>query len=75
MHSLAETDLTPAELAALLCVGPRIDRTAIRAYAIDGTMIEPWTTAGGASVSIPNRDRIAPVVQEFLGNADAGGAP
>jgi len=68
LQGLGRTDLAPGEIAALACVGPRIDRAAIRAFSIDGTMIEPWTTPGGASVSIPNRDLIAPVVQAFLGN-------
>jgi len=68
LQGLGRTDLTPTEIAALACVGPRIDRNAIQALSIDGTMILPWTTPGGASVSIPNRDLIAPVVQQFLGN-------
>ena len=68
LQGLGRTDLSPGEIAALACVGPRIDRTAIQALSIDGTMIQPWTTPGGASVSIPNRDLIAPVVQQFLGN-------
>ena len=68
LQGLGQTDLSPGEIAALACVGPRIDRSAIQALSIDGTMIQPWTTPGGASVSIPNRDQIAPVVQQFLGN-------
>ncbi len=69
LQGLGRTDLSPAEIAALACVGPRIDRSAIQALAIDGTMVIPWTTPDGASVSIPNRDRIAPVVQQFLSSA------
>jgi LCP family protein required for cell wall assembly len=61
-----QTDLTPGELAALACLGPRIERTAINGLAIDGSMVLDWTTAGGARVSIPNRDLIAPLVVEFL---------
>jgi LCP family protein required for cell wall assembly len=66
LQRLGQTDLSPAEIAALACIGPRIDRSAIQALAIDGGMIIPWTTPGGASVSIPNRDRLSPVVQQFL---------
>lgn len=65
---LIRTDLAPQEMAMLACLGPQIDRTAIEAYAIDGTMIIPWTTPGGGRVSIPNRDVIAPLVQQFLGH-------
>jgi polyisoprenyl-teichoic acid--peptidoglycan teichoic acid transferase len=64
---LARTDLTPQEIAALACLGAKIDRAAITAQTIDGTMVIPWTTAGGAQVSIPNREVIAPVVDKFLG--------
>jgi len=72
LRGLGRTDLSPAEIAALACVCPRIDRSAIQALTIDGTMITPWTTPGGASVSIPNRDRIAPVVQKFLATGQTG---
>lgn len=64
---LIRTDLSPQEMAMLACLGPQIDRAAIETYAIDGTMIIPWTTPGGGRVSIPNRDMIAPLVQQFLG--------
>jgi LCP family protein required for cell wall assembly len=66
LQHLGRTDLSPTEIAALACIGPRIDRASIRTLAIDGTMIVPWTTPSGGNVSIPNRDRIAPVVQQFL---------
>jgi polyisoprenyl-teichoic acid--peptidoglycan teichoic acid transferase len=61
-----QTDLSPAELAALVCLGPKIERDTIHSLAVDGSMVLDWYTAGGARVSIPNRDLIAPVVAEFL---------
>jgi len=67
LGALARTDLSAQEIAALACVGPQIDRSAITVHAIDGTMVIPWTTPTGGSVSIPNRDAIAPIVTEFLG--------
>ena len=67
LGGLARTDLTPTEIAQLMCLGPQIDRAAIATYAIDGTMVIPWTTPGGGRVSIPNREVIAPLVQGFLG--------
>ena len=67
LERLARTDLSPQEIAALACIGTQIDRSTIAAQAIDGTMVIPWTTAGGAQVSIPNRDAIAPIVDRFLG--------
>jgi len=67
LGSLAHTDLSAQEIAALACIGPQIDRSNIKAQVIDGTMVIPWTTPTGGRVSIPNRDEIAPVVSAFLG--------
>jgi len=67
MSNLAQTDLSPEEIATLACIGPQIDRSTIIALAIDGTMVIPWTTPTGGRVSIPNRDVIAPIVERFLG--------
>jgi LCP family protein required for cell wall assembly len=66
LSGLVRTDLTAEEITALACVGPQIERAAIYTYAIDGTMILPWTTPTGGRVSIPNRVVIAPIVEEFL---------
>jgi polyisoprenyl-teichoic acid--peptidoglycan teichoic acid transferase len=67
LGTLGRTDLTPTELAALTCIGAQIDRSAIIAQTIDANMVIPWTTAGGAQVSIPNRELITPVIDKFLG--------
>jgi LCP family protein required for cell wall assembly len=67
LGNLAKTDLTPPEMASLACIGPQIDRSAISAQAIDANMVSPWTTEGGAQVSIPNRELITPVINQFLG--------
>jgi LCP family protein required for cell wall assembly len=67
LGQLARTDLSPTEIASLACIGAQIDRSAINAQTIDGTMVLPWITPGGAQVSIPNRELIAPVVNTFLG--------
>jgi anionic cell wall polymer biosynthesis LytR-Cps2A-Psr (LCP) family protein len=67
LSNLAQTDLAPEEIAALACVGPQIDRSAITSLAIDGTMVIPWTTPSGGRVSIPDREAIAPLVEQFLG--------
>ena len=67
MSNLAQTDLSPVEIAALACIGPQIDRSTIIALAIDGTMVIPWTTPTGGRVSIPNREVVAPIVARFLG--------
>lgn len=68
MNDSVQTDLSASEIAALLCLGPQIDRAAVTAYSIDGTMVIPWTTPTGGRVSIPNREAIAPLIEEFLGH-------
>ncbi|MCC7360186.1 MAG: LCP family protein [Anaerolineales bacterium] len=70
VQSAGRTDLGPDEIAALACLGPHIDRSAITTLQIDGAMIYPYTTESGGRVSIPNRDLIAPVVQQFLHSTD-----
>lgn len=67
MRDSVQTDLSASEIAALMCLGPQIDRASIVAHSIDGTMVIPWTTPTGGRVSIPNREVIAPVVEEFIG--------
>jgi anionic cell wall polymer biosynthesis LytR-Cps2A-Psr (LCP) family protein len=68
LGTLGRTNLNPAEMAALTCIGAQIDRSAITAQTIDANMVIPWTTGGGASVSIPNRELITPVIAAFLGH-------
>ena len=51
LQTAGRTDLAPDEMAALACVGPRIDRAAITALHIDGAMIIPYTTPTGGHVS------------------------
>jgi LCP family protein required for cell wall assembly len=71
LASAGRTDLSPAELTALLCLAPQIDRSAIESMPIDASLVLPWITPGGGWVSIPNRDLIAPLVQEFLATGQA----
>jgi polyisoprenyl-teichoic acid--peptidoglycan teichoic acid transferase len=67
MKDSVQTDLSASEIAALACLGPQIDNASITARSIDGTMVIPWTTPTGGRVSIPNREVIAPLIEEFIG--------
>lgn len=67
LQTSVRTDLSATELAVLSCLTPQIDRATIKALSIDGTKVIPWRTPTGGSVSIPNRELIAPLVAEFLG--------
>ncbi len=62
------TDLSLPTLISYGVAGQQIDRANIKTYAIDYSMLISWTTPQGASVLIPDRARIAPVVKEFLGD-------
>ena len=67
LGGLVRTDLSAEEMAALACLGPQIDRADIHTVALTANNVIPWTTESGAQVSIPNRDTLGPLVQEFLG--------
>lgn len=54
-----QTDLTLDQLARLAQLGSEIDRSRIRAAAIDETMTSSWTTPQGANVLIPDRAKLA----------------
>jgi len=66
-----ETDLSLAEIVSIARVWDGIPRENIATYRIDETMVQYWTTPTGASVLIPNRNAIAPVVAAFLGEPAA----
>lgn len=61
-----ETDLSLPTLISYGLEARRIDRSQISTYVIDQDMLAAWTTPGGANVWIPQRARIAPVVDAFL---------
>lgn len=61
-----ETDMTLPTLISYGLEGQRVDRSQITTYVIDQDMLAAWTTPGGANVWIPQRARIAPVVEAFL---------
>ncbi len=60
------TDMDLPTLISYGLAGQQIDRSQIKTYAIDQTMLVAWTTPGGANVWIPWRASIAPVVEAFL---------
>jgi len=74
LRGSVRTDLSPEEIAMLLCAGPQIPRESIGTYAVDGNYVIPWTSPGGGSVSLPNRETIGPLIDGFLGRALDGGA-
>ncbi len=62
------TDFTLPELLTLARKWAAIPRENIHTYRIDETMVQPWVTPDGGQVLLPNRELIAGVVAQFLGN-------
>lgn len=63
------TDLTLPEILALAKKWTQIPRENIHAYRIDETLVTPWVTPQGGQVLLPDREKIAGVVAEFLGQS------
>ncbi len=66
-----QTDLTIAEIVSIARAWSDTlrAREKLTTYRIDETMAQHWSTPTGASVLIPNREAIAPLVDAFLGRA------
>lgn len=62
-----QTDLTLPEILSLAKKWSQIPRANIRNYRIDETMIQPYITPQGGQVLLPDREKIAQVVAQFLG--------
>lgn len=67
VRGLIRTDLTPGELAALACVGPRIDRDSIETYAVDRNMLRPEPADDGTTVWLPNDEALVRLAESFMG--------
>ena len=66
------TDLTLPEILSLAKKWSQIPRENIHTYRIDETMIQPYVTPQGGQVLLPDREKIAEVVAQFLGQVSDG---
>jgi LCP family protein required for cell wall assembly len=64
-----QTDLTLPEILSLAKKWSQIPRENIHNYRIDETMIQPYVTPQGGQVLLPDREKIAVLVAQFLGQA------
>ncbi len=64
LSSSIETDLTWNDIVWLASLTPRLDNSHIRSGFIDGDALQPWTTPSGASVYLPNTERMLEQVQD-----------
>ena len=61
------TDLRASEILSLVRVAKDIETSRLTSRAIDESMVNPWTTPGGAAVLLPEPASIRQVVQEVFG--------
>jgi LCP family protein required for cell wall assembly len=67
-----QTDLTLPEILSLAKKWSQVPRENIHNYRIDETMIQPYVTPQGGQVLLPDREKIAALVAQFLGQAADG---
>jgi LCP family protein required for cell wall assembly len=77
MRGSVLTDLSPAEISSLVCIGQKIDAEAIHTLKIDSSMVTRTATAIGPpccrEVLLPDYEAIAQLVQTFqAGNVHQG---
>jgi polyisoprenyl-teichoic acid--peptidoglycan teichoic acid transferase len=65
MSALIYTDLSPAQLSSLACLGQSIGLGAIATFKIDEPQLTHFTTDQGASVLLPQYALIAPIIAAF----------
>jgi LCP family protein required for cell wall assembly len=63
------TDLTLPEILSLAKKWSQIPRENIHTYRIDETMVQPYVTPQGGQVLLPDQDKIAAMIAQFLGQA------
>jgi LCP family protein required for cell wall assembly len=61
-----QTDLSLDQVLTLAYLGTQMEPQNIHGHFIDGTMVTGWRTPKGASVMLPNYERIRQVVAQFL---------
>lgn len=62
-----DTDLTPLEMFRLAATFFRVGPAGLDRRIVEGVMVQPHTTAGGASVQLPVWEAINPVLLEMFG--------
>jgi len=65
MRALIYTDLSPAQLSALACLGQNVGLENFTSLKIGADEVKPWTTDEGAQVLLPQYDLIAVLIAAF----------
>jgi len=66
MTDLIHTDMSPAQLSTLVCLGRRVPLDEFESMKIGATEVMPYTTDEGGQVLLPNFEAINLVLQAFL---------
>lgn len=66
MSDSIQTDLSPAEMAALAYIGTQLKMDKIKSRAIDNRTTISYTTPEGAQVLLPNNEKIHSLLVEFF---------
>jgi len=66
MRDMVQTDLGPSEIVTLAQLVPAVRPSSVNRRGIDLSMAPEWTTPEGSWVLLPNREKIAPVINGLL---------
>ena len=66
MRDMIQTDLGPSEIVTLAQLVPQIQPSSVNRRFIDLSMAAQWTTPEGAWVMLPDREKIAAVINGLL---------
>jgi LCP family protein required for cell wall assembly len=69
LSELVLTDLSPAQLANLACLGRSVGLDHLLSLKIDEGQVTHWTTPEGAAVLLPQYDLIGPIIAAFVAEA------
>jgi polyisoprenyl-teichoic acid--peptidoglycan teichoic acid transferase len=75
LDSSLSTDLSNVQLVQLALLAKDVPTEKIARVAVDETAVESWTTPNGASVQIPNRNRLGDLRAAFLNQSSAAPTP
>ncbi len=70
MRTLINTDLSPAQLSNLACLGQNVGLENFTSLKIGAEQVTPWTTDEGANVLLPQYDLIAFLITAFTADVE-----
>jgi LCP family protein required for cell wall assembly len=62
----AQTDLSKAQIASLICLISRVEQGDVRPYSISPDMVTAGSSGEGFFILLPDEEKIAPMIRQFL---------